>query len=96
MKVKSPTGQAIHLDIDESWTVQDAKEEVMDRMGIPLRKQRMLFETQVLSNDALLVSYGISNDSEIRVQGNLSAGCAESCHCGRCFGESATCRCNIV
>ena len=72
--VKTLTGKKIDLQISNFATVQNVKEMIQDREGIPPDQQRIIYLGQQLADDHLLIFYNISNDSVIHLVLRLRGG----------------------
>jgi ubiquitin len=71
--VKTLTGKTITLDIDSQETVEQLKEKIYDKEGIPPDQIRLIFNGQQLTT-GYLASYGVSEESTLHLVLRLRGG----------------------
>ena len=72
--VKSLTGRTIVLDVNLSMMVDDVKEIVEAKLGIPAREQRLIFAGKQLDGSRSLLDYNIGRESTIHLLLSLRGG----------------------
>ena len=76
--VKTVTGRTIVFDIEGSETVNDLKELICEKEGIPLKSQRLMHQGKQLDSNRTLVESGVERESTIHIVLHLIGGAAET------------------
>lgn len=76
--VKTVTGRTIVFDIEGSETVNDLKELICEKEGIPLKSQRLVHQGKQLDSNRTLVESGVERESTIHIVLYLMGGAAET------------------
>ncbi|CAG8513813.1 7021_t:CDS:2 [Paraglomus occultum] len=72
--VKTLTGRTITVEVDSLETVEDVKQKIQEKEGIPSDQQSLVYSRKQLIEDRTLIEYNIEKDSTLHLALRLLGG----------------------
>lgn len=72
--VKTLAGKTITVDVEEGDSVEQLKQKLFDKEGIPVDQQRLIFGGKQLDMDRTLADYGVTNGATMHLVLRLRGG----------------------
>ena len=77
--VKTLDGKTLTVDAEEEDTIEDIKNRIMEKEGVPTDQQRLIFGGKQLEGQKTLADYDVQEDSTFHMVLRLRGGLGRTC-----------------
>ena len=77
--VKTLDGKTLTVDAEEEDTIEDIKNRIMEKEGVPTDQQRLIFGGKQLEGQKTLADYDVQEDSTFHMVLRLRGGMQRAC-----------------
>jgi len=74
LMVKTLDGKTVTVEAEEEDTIEDIKNKIMEKEGVPVDQQRLIFGGKQLESDKTLADYDVQEDSTFHMVLRLRGG----------------------